>query len=180
VFALTAKGHRAYDAAMKIARAMRPVVCVVLAVATFLGTVPAAVHACTCPTSAPQPRSSREAQKPLLSSCCERVHATAPCCAGKPGKQAPCCQPKSGLPGKSADPASCQCLLCECGEPAPRPADPTIPQQPAQSLELALAAPAPAPPVVLPLPGDFRAVPPAFALAIPPPDLVTTLSRLTC
>lgn len=136
----------------------RPILVAALAVLTAGGPAWAAGMGCRCPVVA------RATAAGPAAPCCG-MHAR---CSG-----AECCAP-AGHPG----PAACGCPVCDCGTPAePQPAVPVPPT----ADELAAQATAPAAPLfLLPPVTAGHHVRPAFAAGLPPPDLVITLSRLTC
>ena len=144
---------------MRIARRIRPVVCLLLAVATAIGTAPA-LRACACTAPASQPAGDPATARSR--------------CAAQPGKG--CCgSPEEPSPARSSGTA-CDCAACECGSPA-------APATPAPKPVADSAAEPAAPAVALFLLPPVTAGPaarPAFAADRPPPDLVITLSRLTC
>src|SRR5262245_13288546 len=109
---------------MRRVRRVRSFACVLLAVATAVGTTPA-VGRCGC---APAPRPARTAARPPT------VAAAKTCC--RPAAEHACCSVKGGQPtccGERAKPsatpqaaAGCGCARCDCDRPnAPTPAAPT-------------------------------------------------------
>src|SRR6185312_4200462 len=140
-------------------RHCRPVLCLLLAVATAIGSLP--VSACACPSQAP----------PEVHRIALAIEVQPACCSAC---QTHCC-------GDAAAPkvsASCSCVVCECPPGFP-PADSAPPPTPIDSGILQFASAPPAPPALLDLPNAV--FPRAGEVAHPPPiDLVTLLSRLTC
>ena len=154
-------------------RRYRPVLCLLLAVSTAIGSAPLLfAKSCICPAPSAIPL----AQQPIATvgpavSCCGE---SATCCAMK------CCG-ESVQPQTAQLAHSCVCPTCECQSPvAPKPADSVPPPPPVDSSSLVFASAPPAPPEFLSVPnttiprlGEVESGP-------PPIDLITVLSRLTC
>jgi hypothetical protein len=158
---LTAAIDPAYDATMPT---LRPILCVLLAVTTAVGTTPA-LRACGC---GDRSRPARQTAPPPPPTCC-----TKGCCATEAKTAKHCCDRKP----RPAAPSSCQMAGCDCEQPDTQtPPAPTT-AAPADSVA---GSPPPAPPVLLPPPAAVPAVTLDRSSSRPPDDLVISLSRLTC
>ncbi len=177
---------------MFVAQKLRAVVCLLLAVATVIGTVTPA-RACACTTSARTPvtPASEWAAKPTpaAKSCCQTDAKKRSCCSpGSTCGTANTCDKlpttgRTGQPAKPAQPADapgCHCLRCDCEAPA-------VPPAPAAPVTAPVAPDLDGPATGSPVPVVLLSDPPTAASrsvrsvqTVPPTDLVISLSRFTC
>lgn len=157
---------------MWLVRNLRPIVCLLLAASTATAAVASPLRACGCLLDRAGHNPSAAAPslkaKPLAHcSCCPVEAATADCCRQP--------QTHATSTGAVAELGDASCVACEGGNPTAPPATPA----PAADPLLAPVA-VTALPTFLDLPA---VVPPSLvgpADSLPPPDLVISLSRLTC
>ncbi len=174
---------------MFVSRKLRPILCLLLAVATAMGTVlPARACACATPVRAPVIPASERAAKPAPAAkpCCQTDLQKRSCCS--PGStcgtvKTSCCDKqtttgRTGQPAQPADVPGCHCLRCECETPAvPPAAHASLPVAP--DLD-GPATVSPVPVVLISDPSTAAARSVRSAPAGPPTDLVISLSRFTC
>lgn len=145
---------------------VRFVLCLLLAVATALGGA-APVRACGCPVAA-RVKAEPPRHKAPARSCCKTEAKPGTCCA-----TTACCTAHA-----PSAPVDGPVLGCTCDRPA-APSAPPAPGIPSAPDADEGATASPVPPLALELPADrLTAARPAGAL--PPTDLVISLSRLTC
>jgi hypothetical protein len=197
---LTGVTPRVYDSSMFLSRKVRPVVCLLLAVATAIGAV-APARACACTTPPPATPQAAGAKGRVAAAC--GVAETAKSCCQPTAKKRSCCSPTSTCStastakasccadkapadrgGKtpaptapaSTDSPGCHCLRCECDAPGA----PQVPANPAPVVPDADEPASLVPPVLTSAPRAAAAPAVRSTPVGPPPDLVISLSRLTC
>ncbi len=180
---------------MRTLRGLQPFFCVLLAVSTAIGTLPAVGRACGCSLpSATRSTNARLATQQTCStvaptqSCCPASEPGS-CCSSSGSPKKACCAKDRGKPREAngprpwpcgthsskPEPTGCPCAVCECD----RPVEPSAPVPASTASKSLILAASPPPPVLLtttPVPRTL-----AGSQCVPPPtDLVISLSRLTC
>ena len=146
------------------ARYYRPVFCVLFAVSTAIGAVPARVCACSMQPGI-RTVAAPEISEPETACCSKRAKSGAK-------------KTEVGAGGIVLPAGACVTCRCETKESQPR--DSTPPPAPTNSSSLEFASAPPAPPVLLTVPTTALPRMGEPGSGPPPIDLITILSRLTC